>query len=432
MYVFLMSTLSLANSMLSAQAVKEPPQELGNFCLTTRNEYVENVRKAYESQDYKGSTEADVSIIDLSGKGKGEVDLKRTWDNFDSNKRREYNSKNCDEVMKQWGAVSIAEINANASVAIKKMDVEQNKYSENTKRILAKYSEGTKRKLGLEEQKTQQQRSSNDTNATIVTVVAKGAGDIVKSTQDLEKVKINSDTQRKRNEQKLAIEKLKADNQLAIEKLKADSQLAIEKLKAEQKVMTATSNNDPNLAKKNEQKLEIEKLRADNQLEIEKLKADNQLAIEKLKAEQKAMTATSNNDPNLALIQNWGFSITQCSAVTVLISIDGKQYCINATDKLVAGQQYAYNRSNNRFQPVNSTPIQPNDPNLTLLKSWGLTATTCNLSKTFIYIDKRLYCITASVNIREGSYTYNRTTKRLQMAENKSYRPSSQQSSGFK
>ena len=124
---FLFATLSLI-TVVPAQAASPPPQQLVNFCSTVRDEYTENVRKRYESQRYQGKGGAGASISlknGLSFGGNGSYDWQRTWDNFDSNKKHQYASKNCDEVLKQWGQVSIAEIQADAEKAINTVKIQK-------------------------------------------------------------------------------------------------------------------------------------------------------------------------------------------------------------------------------------------------------------------------------------------------------------------
>ncbi|MEI2579887.1 hypothetical protein [Scytonema sp. PRP1] len=73
----------------------------------------------------------------------------------------EYQSKNCDELLRQAGQVTIAKINANASVAIAEIERDKEKYSADTRRIIAEIDAKTKEKLAQIQRGIEQ-----DTNKT--------------------------------------------------------------------------------------------------------------------------------------------------------------------------------------------------------------------------------------------------------------------------
>jgi hypothetical protein len=168
---------------------------------------------------------------------------------------------------------------------------------------------------------------------------------------------------------------------------------------------------------------ETERKRIDNErLRIELEVKKQELEAKKQEQEQPRVV----QDPNIVLLQSWGLASVSCSTSTASIDISGRQYCANATDKLVAGR-YAYNSSSRRLQRVDPLPVpsQPSDPNVALLQSWGLAITSCNASDTFIYMDNQRYCTIASGKFQKGQYVYDRAANRLRRAESSSPRSSS-------
>jgi hypothetical protein len=365
-YIFYISFLSVLISDVSSQAVEGPDGQLLQFCTSTRNELIDNTRKRFESQDYSASGSGEVSFKKLSGSAKFDAQFKRQWDNFDHNVKQQYENRNCEEVMRQWGAVSIADIQANASIAVEKLELEGNKYSEDTKRIIGTAQEQTKREI-----------NSGDTTRTIITHGAGILSTIFSGGNEVEKERIRAATEKKRLEQELEIAKLRNET---------------EKLRI--------LGNAPGAAERR--------------------------LIEQEPSLQARAPGVLGNDPGLALIQSWGLSSVSCSVSTASIDISGKQYCANATDKLVAGR-YAYNPATRRLQRVDPlpAPAQPSDPNVTLLQSWGLAITSCNSSDTFIYMDNQRYCTIASGKFQKGQYVYDRAANRLRRAESSSPRSSS-------
>jgi hypothetical protein len=114
---------------------------------------------------------------------------------------------------------------------------------------------------------------------------------------------------------------------------------------------------------------ELEKEREITKREIELKKID--LEIAKVNAGQTPNSQLPNEDPNLALIKDWGLTTTACNnSGLVFIAIDNKQYCAFPTDWLSAGQ-YVYNRSTDNLNPLtninvsNPSPLPTNSPQQT-------------------------------------------------------------------
>ena len=314
---FLFATLSLI-TVVPAQAASPPPQQLVNFCSTVRDEYTENVRKRYESQRYQGKGGAGASISlknGLSFGGNGSYDWQRTWDNFDSNKKHQYASKNCDEVLKQWGQVSIAEIQADAEKAIARMKLEGNKYSEDTKRIIAGFNLeainiNAKTNLRVEELrqagKIEEAKILSDALQRKIEAQEKGMTD---------RVKIETEALIAMNKSDNALELRKVELSAAVAKRQSFNKLAGTSLGELVKFFGGKD------------EVKKEKIRAD--VRIKEIEA--QIKIEELRAK-------NNADPNLVMIQNWGLTVTTCSGSVVSISMDGKQYCTNVANWLNAGR----------------------------------------------------------------------------------------------
>jgi hypothetical protein len=164
------------------------------------------------------------------------------------------------------------------------------------------------------------------------------------------------------------------------------------------------------------------------QVEIERIRKERDIEIARINA--------GIEDPSIALLKTWKLTPVPCSSITASILIDGKEYCTNTNDKLRAAK-YAYNPNTQRVQALNpvptSQPMQPIDSNVAMLRSWKLTVTDCNHSSSLsIYIDNQRYCAIPNDKYRAGQYVYDRATKRLSNADNRTPRPRTQSSSGFR
>jgi hypothetical protein len=160
------------------------------------------------------------------------------------------------------------------------------------------------------------------------------------------------------------------------------------------------------------------------QVRVEEIKKERDIEIAKIKA--------GITDPSIALLKTWKLTPVPCSSITASILIDGKEYCTNTNDKLRAAK-YAYNPNTQRVQALNPVPSQPIDSNVAMLRSWKLTVTDCNHSSSLsIYIDNQRYCAIPNDKYRAGQYVYDRATRRLSNADNRTPRPRTQSSSGFR
>ncbi|MFW9259662.1 hypothetical protein [Nostoc sp. CALU 546] len=342
---FLFSTLSLITAVIPAQAVNAPPKELAIFCSTTRNEYVENVRKRYESQDYKGKggAGAGISSQGINFGGNGSYEWKRTWDNFDSNKKQEYSNKNCDEVLKQWGAVSIAEIHADAEKAIEKMKLEGNKYREDTIRIVEGFKlEAININATTRFRIEELQQAGRIEEAKILS----------EALQRKIEVQEKGMTDRVRIETDALIAMNKADNAVELKKAELNAAVA-NRQSLNQLIGTGIESLVAYFGSRSE--VEKEKIRAD--VKIKEIEA--QIKIEEIKSK-------NNIDPNLALIQSWELTPTSCASggQIVTIMIDNKQYCVNSHYDLTA-RSYQYNRATNQLEVLSSQIITSPNPNPT-------------------------------------------------------------------
>lgn len=173
-------------------------------------------------------------------------------------------------------------------------------------------------------------------------------------------------------------------------------------------------------------KAELDKEREKTKREIELKKID--LEIAKVQAGLKNTTETNTTPPvqntnppviednNIALLRSWGLTPTECTPDMTFISIDSKQYCTLPNNGLTA-KQYIYNRNTNKLTIAgNQIPPVTNeeDPNITLLKSWGLTISpACNSPVAIIFMDNKKYCTLPTNQLNAGKYVYNRATKKL-------------------
>lgn len=98
-----------------------------------------------------------------------------------------------------------------------------------------------------------------------------------------------------------------------------------------------------------------------NEIKKEKIRADAKTKEIEAQIKLEELRARNNADPNLAMIQSWGLTVTNCSSSAVSISMDGKQYCTNAANWLNAGR-YQYIRAEDRLEPMYqlSQPLNTN------------------------------------------------------------------------
>ena len=333
-YGFLLATLSVVTAKVPVQAVTPPDQRLVSFCSTVRDEYLSTVRKRYESQSYEGAGSAGANISFRNGlgfRGDGSYDWDRTWDNLDQTKKQEYSSKNCDEVLKQWGAVSIEEIRADAEKAIARMRQESDKYSEDTKRIIAGFN--------LE---------AININATTRVRIEE-----LQQAGRIEEAKILADALQRKIEvqEKGMTDRVRIETDALIAMNKADN--AVELRKAELSAAVASRQSLHTLIRGGLEGL-VTYFGSRADVEKEKIRAD--VRIREIEAQIKiAEMQARNSDPNLTLIQSWGLTTTTCQGPVVTIVMDGKQYCTQVTGWLNTGV-YTYIRAEDRLESASQSP----------------------------------------------------------------------------
>lgn len=83
---------------------------------------------------------------------------------------------------------------------------------------------------------------------------------------------------------------------------------------------------------------------------------------------------------------------------------------------LAQGRNYEYNVAVDNLEKAQRTRSRPNDsdPNMMLLKSWGLNAVTCSEQTVLILIDNKEYCTLPSSWLDLGKYRYIRSEDRLE------------------
>lgn len=115
--------------------------------------------------------------------------------------------------------------------------------------------------------------------------------------------------------------------------------------------------------------------------------------------------------------EKWGLTLVDdCQGSVAKIEIDKKIYCTQSTTKIPGGK-YIYNRENSELTLVEL--IKPNvitvDPNLEMIKSWGLKSVGCQVgySVVSILIDNQQYCTESTKSLPSGNYVYNRSRNSL-------------------
>ncbi|MGI0485854.1 hypothetical protein ACN4EK_10485 [Pantanalinema rosaneae CENA516] len=306
------------------------------FCAQVRDSYVSEVSKRLETQHYQGYSKGKGGIGAFDGVGVGggaefSYDWQRTWDNFNNTQKRDYQSKNCDEVLRQWGQISIAQIRTNAETAIAKMQLESHKYSEDTRKVLAQ--------IDFESAKVHSQ--------TLVRI------EELRQASRLEEAKILAESGERmlKTQQQGETERLQIEKQALMEMNRANNVLDLKKAQLDASVRKQQTLTDL-LQQGVKGHFELEKEREITRREIKKL----ELEIAKLQQQQPTSPVLSN-DPNLALLKNWGLTSVPCGGSVVSILIEGKEYCTNAAAWLSTGI-YRYDQTADRLEPIS----QPGPP----------------------------------------------------------------------
>ncbi len=115
--------------------------------------------------------------------------------------------------------------------------------------------------------------------------------------------------------------------------------------------------------------------------------------------------------------EKWGLTLVEdCQGSVAKIEIDKKIYCTQSTSNIPGGK-YIYNRKNSELTLIEL--IKPNvinvDPNLEMIKSWGLKSVGCEVGNPVvsILIDNQQYCTEPNKDILSGNYVYNRSRNSL-------------------
>lgn len=293
----------------------QPSPDFLAFCSTVRDEYISNFKHKYQNQRYSGSGGAGFRINFKDGfdaGGKGSYDWQRTWDETNSNQKSEYESKNCDEVLKQWGQVSVAEIQANAQEAIARIQNEGYKYGEDTKRLVADIElEGLK--------------DTNNTAQNIATTNANAAQNITATNAS-------------------------ASQNIAKTQARANTTSAIVN-----SLGTVIGNSITSSNNKKQQQLAA-------QIERERIAADLEKARIAAQIEREKLIASNSSDVSSVdrLLAQWNWTRVSCSPSSVFISgLSNESVCVSPTNLFPPGE-YAYDRATNQLVLLNYPP--PTNP----------------------------------------------------------------------
>lgn len=369
----------------------QPSPDFLAFCSTVRDQYISNFKHKYQSQRYSGAGEAGVGI----GKGKigfggsGQYDWQRTWDETDASQKSEYSSKNCDEVLKQWGQVSVAEIQANASEAIARIQNEGYKYAEDTKRIVADIElEGLK-----DTNSTAQSIAETNANAAVDIATINGNTDQriaetnAGAVQYIADKKFEGLIDTNSTNQNIADINANANQNIAATNANSAQNIAATNANANQNIAATNANAAQNIAKtqaranttstiantlgtvigtsitssnnKKQQQLAAEIERERIAADLEKARIAAQIEREKIIA-----TNNSNVSPVDRLLAQWNWTRVACYPGSVFISgLSNETVCVSPTNLFPPGQ-YAYDRATNRLvllnEPYPTNSIPPN------------------------------------------------------------------------
>lgn len=339
---FLLTLLSLEITISSTSVLTQPSPDFLVFCSNVRDQYISNTKQKYQNQRYSGSGSAGAGIDFKQGfklGGKGNYNWQRTWDEMESNQKSEYTNKNCDEALRQWGLVSIAEIQANAQEAIERIKLEGGKYSEDTKRIVA------------------------DINLEVVKAETDAAQNIAKTQADADKYIAASNNSAQMHNVDI-INNTKRD----VARTEADAAQNIAKTQARANTNSAIIGNvgaivgnsiiSSNNRRQQKINAEIEKQKIEAELEKARLAAQ----IEREKLATSNIGISSLSSPVDQLLAQWQWTRIACFPGAVFIDgLSNETICISPTNNLSIGH-YAYDRNSNQLIPMNATSLNYSKP----------------------------------------------------------------------
>lgn len=260
------------------------------FCSAVRDARTrEAIANSQSSSNKSNNFGANASYAGIGGS----VSYGSGSSNSNSSSSREmamsqYGSKNCDELLRTSGKVTIAEINANAAQAIARMQNESYKYGADIQRDIAGINAAAIVGVAGINAKGNVDVANTNAKAGVNTALIQAGAGLLGSI--------------------IAPPSRSAEINAGVEKARIAADLEKAKMAAE-----------------------IERQRI----------------------------AAVNGDPGLALLQNWGLTITSCSSAVTAISIDGKQYCTMPNNQLNAGQ-YVYDRARNQLKAIRNVNYAPN------------------------------------------------------------------------
>lgn len=319
----------------TAQAVTPPASSLQAFCATVRQDYISEVNRKFQTQHYQGYSKGKGGVGAFGGFGVGGgaefgYDWQRTWDNFSDTKKQEYQSKNCDEVLRQWGQVSIEEIRTNGKVAIERIRAESDKYSEDTKRII--------KQIDFEAEKVHAQTQVRIEELRQVSRLEE-AKILAESGERLLKLQEEGQTERLRIETNALVAMNQSNNLVELKKAQLSASV-----RKQESLTDLFKDGLIGL-------FELQKEKEITRREIAKL----ELEIKKLQATATTptiTTATATTPGSInSLLNEWGWSKVACYPNAVFIQLDNDTVCVNPNAAVSAGQ-YRYDRASNQLIPL--------------------------------------------------------------------------------
>jgi len=261
-------------------------------------------------------------------------------------------SRNCDELLRQKGLVTIAQIQANASVAIAKLQADVQKYDSNTQRVIASLQLSA-----VENTNAAQVAIAQDTNAAQVAITNSNNSASTTNTivgaigQVLTTAIATSNSNNQQSQQPASVTtnppNIQGDNTDPIRSwgftptncnpssaiIAIGSQgYCVQPERGLQSGMKYAYNSQT------------------NRLSLLSTPSVNPPTV--------TIPPPDVSDSRIALIQSWGFTLSRCSSTTARISIDGQNaLCVLAANGLKPGQRYSYSSATGSFKRIPSATI---------------------------------------------------------------------------
>jgi len=259
-------------------------------------------------------------------------------------------SRNCDELLRQYGLVTIAEIQANASVAIARLQTEAQKYDSDTQRVIAslqleavKDTNTTSRDIAKDTNITALKIAESTNTASTTNTIVGAIGQVLTTA-----IATSNNQQPQQPPSVATTTSIQGDSTDPIRSMgftptNCNPSSAIIAIGSQGYCV------QPDRGLQSGMKYAYNS--QTNSLSL--------LSVPSVNPPTVTTPPSGVTDSRIALIQSWGFTLSRCSSTTAKISIDGQNaLCVVPTNGLKPGQRYSYNSATGSFKRIPSaTPV---------------------------------------------------------------------------